>query len=112
MFLNYIFARGLNVLCCPNWGLYVRGLYVQGLFDLDSIHHGIFWTLRPLPLVKTWLRQDTFVNVKNQWPKCMISMGQRVSILEVLSGWVQIAMIEVLRTEISTTHLFPVDKEI
>ena len=25
------FARGLNVLCCPNWGLYVRGL-----FDLDS----------------------------------------------------------------------------
>ena len=36
MFLNYIFARGLKVLCCPNWGLYVRGLYVRGLFDLDS----------------------------------------------------------------------------
>ena len=31
MFQNYIFIRGLYVLCCPNWGLYVRGL-----FDLDS----------------------------------------------------------------------------
>ena len=41
MFQNYIFVRGVYVLCCPNLGLYVRGLYVRGLyvrglFDLDS----------------------------------------------------------------------------
>ena len=30
------FCPGFNVLCFPNCELYVRGLYVRGLFDLDS----------------------------------------------------------------------------